>query len=124
MEELFYELVYLPELCMEENFEVEVALVDAEEYLIDDGKGSWRRRRWSIEDRKLVDVFETRLFRKPADFLELIPEEMTEFTARDLSETLKLTPRLGQKMIYSLRHMGAVRQAGKRGRANLYTRAM
>ncbi len=110
IEEVFYELVYIPEICETPGFELEVVMVDAEEYLIDDGKGSWRRRRWSIHDRKLVDVVERHVFRCPNDYLDLLPEGLPqEFTARQLAKASRLRIRLAQKMVYCLRRMKVLR---------------
>ena len=121
VEEVFYELVYIPEFCGSKGFELEVALVDAEEYLIDDGRGSWRRRGWSIHDRRLVDVVERRIFSSPMDFIDLLPEGLPpEFTARQLAKAARLRIRLAQKMVYCLRRMKVIEVSGRKGRANLY----
>jgi len=120
-EDVFYELVYISEMCGLEGFELEVVLVDAEEYLIDDGRGSWRRRGWSIHDRRLVEVVERRLFRGPRDFIELLPEALPPlFTARQLAKATGLRIRLAQRMVYCLRRMKAIEVCGKKGRSNLY----
>ena len=120
-EDVFYELVYIPEMCGLDGFELEVALVDAEEYLIDDGKGSWRRRGWSVHDRRLVEVVERRVFTGPRDFIDLLPEGLPpEFTARQLAKAAGLRVRLAQKMVYCLRRMKVVEACGRRGRSNLY----
>jgi hypothetical protein len=122
VEEVFYELVYIPDICETPGFELEVVMVDAEEYLIDDGMGSWRRRRWSIHDRKLIEVHESRLFREPRDYVSLLPESLpVEFTARQLAEASGLRIRLAQKMVYALRRMGVLVVDGKDGRSNLYS---
>lgn len=122
VEDIFYELVYLPKLLMSPNFELEVALVDLEEYWIDDGRGSWRRRRWSIHDKKMLELQERHLFRTPADFKQLIPEKLpNEFTSRMLSKETGLNMRLAQKMLYCLTKMNIVERNGKKGRAYLYT---
>lgn len=120
-EDVFYELVYIPEICGMDGFELEVVLVDAEEYLIDDGRGSWRRRGWSVHDRRLVEVVERRVFRSPRDFIDLLPETLPPvFTARQLAKAAGLRIRLAQKMVYCLRRMKAVEVCGKKGKANLY----
>jgi len=120
-EDVFYELVYIPEMCGLDGFELEVVLVDAEEYLIDDGRGSWRRRGWSVHDRRLVEMVERRVFTGPRDFIDLLPEALPpEFTARQLAKAAGLRIRLAQKMVYCLRRMKVVEVCGKRGRANLY----
>ena len=121
VEDIFYELVYLPKLLMNPNFELEVALVDLEEYWIDDGKGSWRRRRWSIHDKRMVEMKERKLFQSPCDFLVLLPESLPDaFTSTMLAECSGLSKRLAQKMLYCLTKMGTVVRDGKRGRAYLY----
>lgn len=121
VEEVFNELVYIPEVCATPGFELEVVLVNAEEYLVDDGKGSWRRRGWSIHDRQLVGVVERRVFRTPRDFIELLPEGLPrEFTARQLAKAASLRIRLAQKMVYCLRRMKVIEVSGRKGRANLY----
>jgi hypothetical protein len=121
VEEVFYELVYTPELATLEGFELEVVMVDAEELWVDDGRGSWRRRRWSIADRRLLAVRERRLFRDPRDYLGLLPASLRGgFTARELAGESKLSSGLAQKMVYSLRKMGLLEPAGRRGRSNLY----
>jgi hypothetical protein len=121
VEDIFYELVYLPKLLADPNFELEVALVDLEETWIDDGKGSWRRRRWSIHDKKMLSLSERRLFRSPMDFKQLIPASLPEtFTSKELAQESGLSPRLAQKMLYCLTKMNMVERDGKKGRAYLY----
>jgi hypothetical protein len=122
VEELFYELVYMPRLVKNPFFEIEVVLVNEESYLIDDGKGSWRRRRWSIYDRKLINVHKAHVFKTPSDYHRLLPGSLPiEFTTRDLANKSKLRIRLAQKMVYCLREMGAILSTGKRGNAILYS---
>jgi hypothetical protein len=121
VEDIFYELVYMPRLLMNPNFELEVALVDMDEYWIDDGKGSWRRKRWSIHDKRMLELRERHLFKSPQDFKKLIPETLPEdFTSRMLSKEKKLNKRLAQKLLYCLTKMNIVIRNGKKGRAYLY----
>ncbi len=122
VEDLFLKLVYIPHLMREPNFSLEVLLVQSEEELIDDGRGSWRRRRWSVHDRRLLDVVGRATFSTPADFLRLFPVTLpVEFTTRELAESLRVRANIAQKMTYSLRHMDVIGTIGKRGRANLYS---
>ncbi|MCW4049816.1 MAG: hypothetical protein NWE89_08780 [Candidatus Bathyarchaeota archaeon] len=121
VEEVFRELVYMPHLVKHRNLELEILLVDMEEYLIDDGKGSWRRRRWSIHNRTLLEVKERHVFKEPRDFLRLLPDALPEeFTSGELAKAAKLRPRLSQKMMYCLRLMGVLEVTGKKRRSNLY----
>lgn len=122
VEDVFHELVHIPEVCVHTHFELEVALVNAEEFWIDDGKGSWRRRNWSIYDRKLLHINKRHIFTEPRDYLDLLPNDLPDgFTSRHLSEQTGMTRRLAQKMVYCLRKMGLLKIHGKKARANLYT---
>jgi hypothetical protein len=122
VEDIFYELVYIPKLLMNVNFEIEVVLVDMEEYWIDDGKGSWRRRRWSIYNKRMLELKERYLFCTPADFKNLIPNTLpSEFTSSMLSKEKNFSIVLAQKMLYCLTKMKVVERVGKRGRAYLYS---
>jgi len=124
VEEVFYELVHTPELIVCPSLELEVVMVDAEELWADDGRGSWRRRRWSIVDRRLLSVVESRVFTDPRDYLGLVPEALRPgFTAGDLARESKLSSGLAQKMVYSLRKAGLLEPAGRRSRSNLYRAA-
>ena len=122
VEDLFLELVYIPHLMEEPKFSLEALMVHSEEELIDDGRGSWRRRRWSVNDRRLLDVVGRAAFSAPADLRKLLPEALPEeFTTRELAEALRLRAGIAQKMTYCLRHMGVLDTIGKRGRARLYS---
>ena len=121
VEDIFYELVYMPKLLGDSNFELEVVLVDLEEYWIDDGKGSWRRRRWSIHDKKMLELRERHLFKSPEDFKRLLPESLPpEFTSRMFAKETGLNIRACQKMLYCLNKMDVVSRNGKKGRSYLY----
>ena len=121
VEDVFSELVYMPRLVKDPNFSLEVLLIRSEDVWIDDGMGSWRRRHWSIHDRRLLDVVERVLFEAPEDFIGLLPSILPEkFTTKDLSETLKIRSNTAQKMAYCLREMGTINVIGKKGRALLY----
>jgi len=119
---LFEELVSFPDLIEDQNFSLEVLFVQEEEIRCDDGKGSRWRQGWSIRDRKLVGVKESRVFNEVADFQALLPPTLPDpFSTRDLSRAVN-TPRwLAQKMAFCLRRMGAVEQVGKERNALLYT---
>lgn len=122
LEDVFLELVYIPTLMKEPNFSLEILLVHAEEVLINNGLGSWRRKGWSTHDRRFLEVIGTEVFENPCDFLRLLPESLpSSFTTRDLVEASGLRTNIAQKMIYSLRHMGVTEVVGKQGRAFLYS---
>ncbi len=120
VEDLFVEMVSFPRLLASPNFSLEVLMIQEEEVRRYEGKRRWRRKGWTTEERRLLDVVERKLYEQPADWLELLPEGLESFTAKDLAEAIAIRPWLAQKMAYCLRKAGAVDLIGKRGRGNLY----
>jgi hypothetical protein len=119
-EDVFDELVRIPTLVAHSNFSIEVLLIEEEEVRRQDGKGSWRRRGWSIVDRRLVEVLDRKLYEKPSDFIHFIPDSLEKpFRTSDLIEVLGISRRLGQRLTYCLRKMNALREVGKKGNALL-----
>jgi hypothetical protein len=124
VEHVFRELVSIPHLVAHPNFELEVLITREEEIRRDDGQGSWRRKGWSIVDRRLVEVLDRHLFQTPADFLALLPVDLSQpFTNRNLAEALHQRLPVAQKMTYCLTRMGALQMIGKQGKANLFSRS-
>src|ERR1051325_7640816 len=64
MEDLFWELVSIPQLLANPNFSLEVLMIREEEVRRYEGKRRWRRKGWVIEGRRLVDVVDRRVFGK------------------------------------------------------------
>jgi hypothetical protein len=119
--DIFAELVRIPDTVMDPNLTIEVLLIREEEIRRDDGKGSRRRKRWSIQDRRLLEVLDSVTLASLADFQKLLPDDLPRpFTNRDLALTLECHITLAQKMTYTLRRMGAITGVGKRGNATLY----
>ncbi|MBC7871602.1 MAG: hypothetical protein H7Y09_12240 [Chitinophagaceae bacterium] len=121
---IFAELVRIPRLIEHPNFSVEVLLIRDEEIQQNDGQGSWRRKGWSIVDRRLLEVKERILFSSAADFCALLPESLPEeFTTQELAHLLRQPRALVQKMTYCLRQMGVLEIATKRGNSFVYVRS-
>jgi hypothetical protein len=122
--DLFQELVSIPGLMTRRGFSLEVLLVREEEVRRPDRNGGcWRRKGWTIHERRLVDVVDRALFRTPRDLAALLPLGVSEpFTTADLAEGIGHPRWLAQKMAYCLREMGAIRAVGKKGNAILYGR--
>jgi len=121
VEDLFRELVYMPTIWRSSNLSLEVLRIDAEDVLIDDGKGSWRRKYWSVHDKRLVNIIDKEVYRGPTDFLGLLSENLPkQFTTNQIAETSGLDLNIARKMAYTLRKMGVIEKIGKRGRATLY----
>jgi hypothetical protein len=121
--DVFREFVCFPTLLAHPNFSLEVLLIHDEEIWRDDGKGSWRRKGWSIYDRRLINVIDSVVLTSPLDCAALIPAHLPEtFDCKELATALKIQPPIAQKMAYCLREMGALQVVGKRRRALLYQR--
>lgn len=120
--DIFKELVRFTGLIPHPNLTIEVLLTQEEEILRDDGQGSWRRKRWSLHDRRLLAVVEQITFATAADYLAVIPGELKRpFTNQDLAQSLACTPNLATKISYTLRQMDLLTISGKQGNAYLFT---
>ena len=120
--DLFTELVGLVEIAAHPHFSLEIALIEDEVIWIDDGRGSWRRKGWSVADRKLIQVIDTVRYERPSDYLSLLPSSFQDpFTNADLAKSLKIRRRLAEKMTYCLRKLDLIEAVGIRQRFKLYS---
>lgn len=120
LEDLFWELVSIPQLLSNPNFSLEILMIRQEEVRRYDKKRSWRRKGWVIEGRQLLQVLDRRVFGHSADWLWFLPEGLESFTTEDLATRMNTRRDLAQKMAYCLREGKMIEIIGKRGRANLY----
>jgi hypothetical protein len=112
--DLFSELIRMPDLFSTNNLSIEVLMIELEEIWCNDGRGSWRRKGASIEDRKLIGVSESVMFENKTDFLRVMPKDLPNpFSNRDLAENLRIPISQSRKMSYSLRKIGIIEHAGK-----------
>jgi hypothetical protein len=123
MEDLFWELVSIPQLLSNPNFSLEVLMIRQEELRRYERKRRWRRKGWTIEGRRLLEVVDQRLFWQSADWLEFLPDGLQSFTTSDLATGMNTRRELAQKMAYCLREGRMIELIGKRGRANLYRKS-
>ena len=119
-EDLFWELVSIPQLLSNPNFSLEVLMISGEEVRRYGGKRQWRRRGWLIEGCRLLEVLDQRVFGESADWLGFLPDGLESFTTRDLATGINTRRELAQKMAYCLREGRMIELIGRRGRANLY----
>jgi hypothetical protein len=120
LEDLFGELVSIPQLLSNPNFSLEVLMIRQEEVRRYNGKRKFRRRGWVIEGRQLLEVVDRRLFGDSADWLKFLPHGLGSFTTSDLATGIDTSRELAQKMAYCLREARIIDLIGRRGRANLY----
>lgn len=117
LEDLFWELVSIPQLLSNPNFSLEVLMIREEEFRRNDRR---RRKGWVLEGRRLLEVLDQHVFTKPEDWLRFVPTGMESFTSGDLAIGMSARNELAQKLAYCLRHGRMIELIGKRGRANLY----
>ena len=119
--DLFYELVNTPSLVKEENFSLDVLMIEEEELRCNDGKGSWRRRGMSIKDRRLINVYSRTLFKNEKDFLRFLPNYLIDpFTNKEFAELSGVSINLARRITYCLRKMGAITTTGKKGKELIF----
>lgn len=121
VEHIFDELIRFPDLIAHPNFSLEILMTNEEELWVNDGKGSWRRGGWSIQDRKLLKVVDRIILATPGDLRSLLPRSLPQsFTTHDLAKSIPLRQSLARKMAYCLRQSAVISVSGKQGRSYLY----
>jgi len=119
--DLFNALVYAPDLPLIPGLVIELALVDAAEKRVQDGKGSWRRRGVSIRDRQMLALHERITLEKPSDYIRFVPFKKNEkFTSALLAQKAGIQVDLARKTLYVLVKLGIVKRTGKQGNALVY----
>ena len=123
--DLFFELVSIPAFISEENFSLEVLMIEEEELRCNDGKGSWRRRGASIKDRRLLRVTGSISFRSERDFLRFLPADRGAlFTNRKLARDSGISISLAQKITYCLRKNGIISRTRRTGKEIEFQRSV
>ena len=123
LDDLFDELVRIPSLAAEPNLTIEVLFIQDEIYWKDDGKGSWRRKGWSLSDRRLLEVLESKLLVWPDSFLEFLPPSLpAKFTNKDLAKAIGARIPQARKITYCLSRMGLLECIGQQDRYKLYSK--
>jgi len=121
--DLFDVLVYAPDIPLIPGLVIELALVDAAEQRVQDGKGSWRRHGVSIRDRQMLALRERITLEKPSDYTRFVPFKKNEkFTSALLAKKAGISVDLARKTLYVLTKLGIVKKVGKQGNSFVYTR--
>jgi hypothetical protein len=119
--DVFSELVSFPGSIAHTGLEVEVVMTIEEQYRAHMPDRAWRRKGWTVLERRLVEVVDTFLLTGPDDLVELLPSGLPdEFTTTDLAALLGRPKRTGQQVAYCLRTLGVVVAVGKVGNSVLY----
>jgi hypothetical protein len=121
--DLFDHLVYFTQVFPHKRLAIEAPLVDIEEWRYP-GHGRRRRHRdndFQIKDQQLISVGEVHRFETAADLGRLLPEKLPRrFHTGHIAERLEIDRWVAQRMAYTLRHVGTIRQVGKQGNSFLY----
>lgn len=124
IEDLFFQLIRFPHFVTHPNFSLEVLLTQEEEIRVNDGKGSWRRRGWSIHDRRIIRVVDNHILQGAKDYLIFIPDDLPEeFNTHEFAVASDLPKHLAYKMVYCLRKMTLLEKTRKQARSYLYKRS-
>ena len=119
--DIFDELVRATNIFTHPSVSLTILMIDAEEIWRDDGQGSWRRRGWSIYERKLVRIINRQNFSSPEELLDLLPKSLpTPFTNQQLAKSLGIRVRSAGKITYTLRKMNLLEITGKDGNSYLF----
>ena len=119
--DIFAELVYIPQILNDPNFDIDVVLIEEDEYREYDGRRGRRKRGWVTTGRHLVQVVEVVTVGSMEDLFGRVATDLTvTFTSADLGQVMKRPRSLGQKAAYCFRVAGLTRVCGKNGNELVY----
>jgi len=121
--DVLHELVSLPDLLAHPNFQLEVALVDVDEFrvpVVRRGRDGWR-----TVERRLRTVHGQVRFAGPDALFGLVSAPLPEcFSTADLARAMGASRAHAQKLAFCLHANGQIEMAGKQGNARLYRRVV
>lgn len=124
IDHIFNELIYIPHLITHPNLTFTVVFTRQEEIWHDDGKGSWRRKHWSIGDHHLMEVLGDVSFHGCIDLMALLPADLPQpFNNTDLQHAIACSVRLAQKMTNTLYKIGGLTRVQRKPRGWLYLKS-
>lgn len=119
--DLFPELYKIKSFINDKNFNLEVLLIDMEEYRLLNGWSKDRKKGSTREERVPVHLESRHIFTRKEDYMQLVPYELEEpFTAKEFAKAAKIPLRTAQVAVNILAYQNVIKNVGKRGRAYLY----
>jgi hypothetical protein len=125
--DLFNALLYAPELAQTPGVIIELAFLDIVEKRKDDGKGTWRRKGMTIEDKTpYIPVnasagYESIVLGSLNDYHRFLPFTSKEkFTVSDLAKKSGISEVLARKCLYVLYKLGLIERVGKERNSYIY----
>lgn len=120
--DVFSELVSLTAYLASPNLEIEILLTEEEELRHHTPDASWRRRGWSVLERRLLTVNGSILLESVEDLVELLPPGLTtSFTTADIATAAGINRRVAQQTAYCLREIDGIQAVGKSGNSIEYS---
>lgn len=120
-EHIFKELIRITNLIKHPNLSIEILMTREEEIWHDDGRGSWRRKGWSIANRRLLEVLSSLVLTSVMDYHCFLPSRLPGlFTVREMATALGQYHSLAGKMVYTLNGIGVIERVDKKGQAWVY----
>ncbi len=115
------ELVSFPMLLTHQNFTLELLFIKEEEVRSYDPKRGWRKHGWITQERRLLEVINSLIIRKPSDLLMLLPDDLQkQFTTEHIALSLGRSQWFARKLVYCLKKMNLIKKVGTRNRFYLY----
>ena len=122
--DIFAELVYIPKILNDPNFEIDVVLIEEDEHREYNGRRGRRKGGWVTTGRHLVRVVEVVTVGSMEDLFGRVDTDLTvTFTSADLGRVMKRPRSLGQKAAYCFRVAGLTRVCGKNGNELVYEKS-
>ena len=123
IQDIFFELYKIKSLILHENFRLCILLLEVEDLRTLNGWSADKKKGSSRHDRFPVQFLDICFFNELRDYKLFVPESLPEtFTVKDYQKACKISLRQAGHALNVLRYVKAVKQAGKFGRAFLYTR--
>lgn len=120
--DILYELYWIKDIIVNDNLNFIITMLEIDEYRKLDGWSNDKKKGSTKVDKIPSDIISEIEIRTKNDYLYLLPNDLKkEFTAKELAEKTKTTIRKTQCSIQILKHIGVIKQVGKKGRAFLYS---
>lgn len=120
--DLFDDWVHFVSVFPHRRLQVEVPLVDIEEWRAPKpGRRRWRRATYRVLDQRLLAIVDRMHLSQPRDLLSLLAETPPDpFHTGTLGQLLAIPRWRATRIAYGLRHAGVIEQIGKVRNAILY----
>jgi len=117
---VFLDLVHFSTVFPHPNLRLDILLTEQEEVRVPAKRPSWRRK-FSVQERRLVEVREAVSVRTAAQLWKRVDLDLPNvFTTADMATATGMPRWLAQKAAYCFRQMEHIEVCGKRGRAVEY----